>query len=142
MTDPSWIGREVRDARRRRHLGGDRSCAICAEMRPAVLRRASRRVVEFHHLGGSANDPDLGVFLCLTHHALLTEQMRDSGIPLEHMHQRTDLERLEAVLRGLALFAALLAESLSRWADLLAARVRMLDRNHPGWRSDSGTGLE
>jgi hypothetical protein len=78
-------------------------------------------VVEFHHVAGRANDPELGVFLCLTHHRKLTEQMRDEGFNLRHDEKRTELQRLEAVLRGTALFEELHAAACRRWAEIVSA---------------------
>jgi hypothetical protein len=128
------IRKEVRREVKRLRLGpGPRSCAVCGERDVIVLKRTSRRLVEFHHLAGEANDPDLGVFLCLTHHAVCTELMR-SGIPLGRAERRSLLERLVAVLRGLSIFFELAAKLLAWWADALAALVGDLDAKYPGWR--------
>jgi hypothetical protein len=129
------IRRQVRREIARLRLGTDEpvGCALCGETEPAVLRRASRRLVEFHHLPGHANDPELGVFLCRTHHDLCTELMR-LGIPLSHVEERVSLERLEAVLRGQAIFFRLAAPLLDDWADRVEALTKALDREYPGWR--------
>jgi hypothetical protein len=130
------IRKEVRREVRRLRLGTDRpvGCAVCGETGPALLKRASPQLVEYHHLAGEVNDSELGVFLCLTHHRWCTEVMRDRGIPLDRRQGRSLLERLEAVLRGLAVFFVLAARLLGVWADKLAALVKALDRSHPGWR--------
>jgi hypothetical protein len=130
------IRREVRREIRRLRLGADRPtpCAVCGETDPDLLKRASQRLVEFHHLGGEANDPDLGVFLCLTHHRWCTIRMEDAGIPLRRSEHRCLLERLEAVLRGLAIFFELAAQVLTVLADELAGLIVELDRSHQGWR--------
>ena len=130
------IRRQVRREIRRLRLGADRPtpCAVCGEADPDLLRRASRRLVEFHHLGGEANDPDLGVFLCLTHHGWCTIRMEDAGIPLSRGERRNLLERLEAVLRGLAIFFELAARMLRVLADDLARLIAELDRSYQGWR--------
>jgi hypothetical protein len=129
------IRREVRREIRRIRLGTDRpvSCALCGIGELAVLKRASRRLVEFHHLAGEANDADLGVFLCLTHHAVCTELMRD-GIPLDRATPRVLLERQVAILRGLAIFCSLAGPILDLLADAGSAQVEALDRTFPGWR--------
>jgi len=129
------IRKEIRREVRRLRLGNDvRACVLCGEVDHDLLRRASRRLIEFHHLAGEANDPELGVFLCLTHHAWCTEAMRDAGVPLAHAESRSLLERLVAVLQGLAIFFQLAATLLTVWADQLAAFVGALDENHPEWR--------
>lgn len=128
------IANDVRKGVRERRLGPDAACALCGEKTPEELLRARRSLLERHHVGGEANDPRLTVLLCRNCHALLTEGMRDEAIALDRDTSRTVLERLEAVLRGLALFFALLASSLEEWADKLAALVKALDREHPAWR--------
>jgi len=134
------IRKEVRRELRKLRLGHDvRACALCGEDGENLLKRASRRLVEFHHLAGEANDPDLGVFLCLTHHTWCTEQMR-LGIPLSRSERRSLLERLIAVLRGLSIFFELAAKLLGHWADELAGLVSDLDGAFPAWRElDHGT---
>jgi hypothetical protein len=132
VSEPHQVAAEVRRARRVRRLGSDRAaCALCGETEPAVLNRASRRLIEFHHLAAWVNDPELGVFLCLTHHGLLTELMR-AGIPLDRVAERSDMERLAAVLRGTALYADLQAEAFRRWADIVEAREREQKTTDPG----------
>jgi hypothetical protein len=129
------VRRQVRREVRQLRLGGmPRSCVVCGETHAALLRPASRPLVEFHHLGGEANDPDFGVFLCLTHHAWCTEAMRDSGVPLGRAEGRSLLERLQAVLRGLSVFLELACRLLGTWADGVGALVAALDRSYPGWR--------
>ena len=130
------IRRQVRREIARLRLGTDEpvGCAICGETEPALLRRASRRLIEFHHLAGEANDPDLGFFLCLTHHTWCTIRMEEAGIPLGRDERRCLLERLEAVLRGLAIFFELAARVLRDLAEDLARLITELDRSHQGWR--------
>lgn len=129
------IRREVRREVRRIRLGTDGrvSCALCGIDRLEVLRRASRHLVEFHHLAGDANDPDLGIFLCLTHHELCTELMRD-GIPLDHATPRVLLERLVGILRGHAIYFSLAGPIFDLVADAVAAQVNALDQTFPAWR--------
>jgi hypothetical protein len=130
------IRREVRRAVSQIRLGTDRAvaCTVCGESNPGLLRRASRQLVEYHHLAGGLNDPDLGVFLCLTHHAWCTQVMLDNGIPIDRVRGRSLPERLEAVLRGLAIFFELAAGLLRLWADQLEDLVHALDQSHNGWR--------
>ena len=133
------IRAEVRREIRRLRLGNDvRACVLCGEVDHDLLRRASRRLIEFHHLAGEANDPDFGVFLCLTHHAWCTEAMRDVGVPLARAESRSFPERLVTVLQGLAIFFQLAAKLLAVWADQLAAFVGALDENYQEWRRLKG----
>ena len=129
------IRRELRQEVRRIRLGTDRpvACALCGISTLEVLNRASRQLVEFHHLAGEANDPDLGVFLCLTHHAICTELMRDQ-IPLDRATPRVLLERQAAVFRGLSIFCNLAGPILDQLADATSAQVEALDQAFPGWR--------
>jgi len=90
--------------------------------------------LERHHIGGKANDGSLLVIVCRNCHAKLSEGQRDSGVALHSDPERTSLERLESVLRGLADFFALLVESLRGWADELVRTISRLDRDHPDWR--------
>lgn len=133
------IRREVRREIRRIRLGTDSSvsCALCGITElEEVIKRPSRRLIEFHHLAGDANDGELGVFLCLTHHELCTELMRQ-GIPLDHRVHRSVLERVEAVLRGQAIFFRIGAPALDALADELAAEIRdRVRRADPGDRGE------
>jgi hypothetical protein len=128
------IGDDVRGLRRQRRLGGGAACVICGETVPVVLLRARRSLLEQHHIGGDANDSGLTVVVCRNHHAVLTEAGRVSGIALDRRAERSSLERLEAVLRGLADFFELLARTLRYWAVELATTVRRLDARWPDWR--------
>ena len=129
------LRREVQREVRRLRLGpGVKACALCGESDLAGLKRASRGLIEFHHLAGEASDPDLGAFLCLTHHAWCTEAML-VGIRIDRAERRSLLERLEAVLRGEAVFFQLAAKIRVSQADELAALVGALDAEHPSWRT-------
>lgn len=132
---PDEIRKQVRQEIRHLRLGTDApvSCALCGESDTNVLKRATRRLVEFHHLAGVANDAELGVFLCLTHHGLCTELMRE-GIPLRHAERRILLERIGAVLHGLAIFFGLASPVLHGLADDLTKQTSALDEACPGWR--------
>jgi hypothetical protein len=130
------IGDDVRGLRRQRQLGPDAVCVICGETNPAVLLRVRRSLLEQHHLGGEANDPELTVIVCRNHHAVVTEAGRVSGIELGRGAERSSLERLEAVLRGLADFFEMLGRALRHWAEELATTVRRLDARWPGWRCE------
>jgi hypothetical protein len=128
------VGDDARRARRERRLGPEAVCVVCGEESPELLTRVRRSVLERHHVAGEANDPDLTVVVCRNHHALLTEAQRVSGIKLCRAADRVSLERLEAVLRGLADFFVMLAYALREWADELGRTIRRLDEGWPGWR--------
>jgi hypothetical protein len=108
---------------------------ICGETNPPALLRVRRSLLDPHHLGGQVNDPELTVVVCRNHHALLTEAARVSGIELDHRAERGSLERLQAVLRGLADFFELLAQALRRWASELCTAIRSLE---PPWGHGGG----
>lgn len=127
------IRNDARRERRRRRSPRALCCAICGERNPAAFPKRPR-VIERHHAMGEANDEQLLVSLCLTHHALASELQRDFGVELRDLPDRSVLERLEAALRSLAGFFELLAESLIAWANKLRDLVAALDRARPGWR--------
>ena len=118
---------DVRRAKRERRLGEGAACLMCGETDPTVLNS--------HHVGGRSNDLDLESLLCLNDHARAHEAMREVGARLDQDRSRTKLEHLEAVLRGIATFFALLAQSLLAWAQFLADLVRALDTRFPDWRT-------
>src|SRR5712691_1225262 len=124
------IKNDARRARRSRRAPVQLICAICGERNPAAFPKRPR-IINAHHAMGEANDAQLLVSLCLTHHALATELQRDFGVELRDIDGRTVLERLEAALRSLAGFLQLLAESLVAWANRLRDLVATLDQTHP-----------
>jgi len=134
VSDLDWVGRELRAEQRARRFGEDAACVICGQRDLAALRKASCALVEYHHLAGRANDPELGIYLCLTHHAILTEQMRDAAVALGKGDERVLLERLQAILVGIGLALVMIGEALLDWAKMLGAEIGRLDRHTPGWR--------
>jgi hypothetical protein len=94
-----------------------------------------RSLLEQHHPAGAASDVALTVTVCRNCHAELSESQRDHGVDLEHRRDRTVLEDIEALLRGLALFFSKLAERLFEWADCLLALVHTLDSTFLEWRA-------
>jgi hypothetical protein len=126
MIEHDPIGNDRRARRRSGRLGTSAACANCGEDRLPLL--------ECHHAGGAENDADLLVVLCRNCHALHTEAQLVAGVKLGG-DARAMPERLEAMLRSLAAFFALLADVLCRWADQLAAFVAQLDETQPGWRA-------
>jgi len=109
---------------RRREFGDDPVCSVCGE---------GRDPIEFHHLAGVANDLQLEAPVCANCHLSLGEDMRRLGVDLRH-EPKPLLERLLAVLRGLATFFRQLGDRLGQWADKLANLIRALDEKLPGWK--------
>lgn len=128
MKDPDPIGADKRRAWAARELPADAACVCCGETNKLVLER--------HHIAGASNDKVLTVVLCRTHHHLMTIGQLDLGVDLAWRKSGdTLLERLVAVLRGLAVFFESLAHALMAWADRLAALIAALDARCPGWRT-------
>jgi hypothetical protein len=94
-----------------------------------------RSTLELHHLAGAENDATMTVVLCLNCHRLQSARQPGAGIELEQDPDRTMLDRLVYVLRGLALFFDELARALAGWANRLADLIAALDAEFPGWRS-------
>jgi hypothetical protein len=126
------IGNDARKAARRRRQSAP-ACAACGATDPEAVVGVGRTLLEFHHVAGGANDPEAGAWLCRNCHAIATEAQRDVGADLRH-DERDYLERLEAALRSLGSFLALLADRLLAWADGLADLIATLDAAVPGWR--------
>ncbi len=133
--DAKALEQDVRKALRARRLGADDCCVLCGEQSPDCLLRVRRSLLEGHHLAGVASDPTLLVTLCRNCHAIVTEAQRDAGVDLTHEQARSLLDRLEGVLRGAALFFALLAARLEQWAEKLSCLIGALDARYPAWRS-------
>lgn len=132
---PDPIGNDLRRERPRRGLPEDAACMICGETDPVALRRVRRRsLLERHHVAGEANDTELVVILCRTHHSILTSDQPGVGVALAHDPKRTLPEKVISVLRGLAQLFYLAARTLGGWADKLAAWVAELDAHFPRWR--------
>lgn len=115
---------DLRKEERRRKFGPDARCVVCGEADNVV----------FHHLAGHNNDEALEGPFCRNHHAKAHEALRDAGVPLRVDAKRTLPERIQAILRALATFFELLANSLHQWANQLAEFVARLDEEVPTWR--------
>jgi hypothetical protein len=131
---PDPIGNDLRRERGRRRLPEGAACVVCGETDPVALLKLRRSVLALHHPGGEANDPNLTVVLCLTHHRIQSSDQPGAGVELERNSRRAEIEKHISMLRGLALLFHTLALSMGAWADKLAAHVEDLDANYPGWR--------
>jgi hypothetical protein len=134
VSEPDPIGNEVRRVQRKRRIGRDAVCVLCGFADLAALMRVRRTLLEDHHVLGAAHAPAVTVALCRNCHAIESERLRDAGIPLGSDPQRSVVEVVEIVLRGLALFLRSLADALEQFADQLQVLVAGLDRHFPGWR--------
>lgn len=124
VVSPDPIGRDLSTAKAARRLPAGAACVLCGERDPDVLRpRPAGSLLEVHHLAGRRNDPDLTVVLCLNCHRRMSARMPTYGIDLEHGDRSTS-DRVEALLRGLAVFFEVLARSLIVWAGRLAEEAR------------------
>ena len=133
------IGNDARLARRERRLRDDYECLTCGIRAPEVLVRFWGDLVEFHHVAGYRNDPELGVMLCLNCHAIATEAQRRAGVELGRQPQPCPLSRLISWLAGVGEFLRSLAESAARLAATMRDLRRFLDDQHPGWQDAFAT---
>lgn len=133
LPEPNPIANDRRRARKRHQLPEDAACAFCGERNPDALRPFRRTTTEAHHPAGEANDPDLVVALCMTHHAIVTALGWDAALDLTR-RPVTVLARAAGALQSLAVFLQALAEALLRLARELLALEAGLDRRLPSWR--------
>lgn len=132
MTDADPIGRDLSRTRARRRLESGAACVLCAERDPETLseRSVDASVLEVHHLAGHANDEAMTVVLCLNCHRRMSARMASHGVDLVGGMDRSSIERLVSVLRGLAVFFEQLAHALMAWAHELTQSVG-LDPSEP-----------
>lgn len=123
----------VREKRRERRFGPNPCCVLCGCTDPEALTRVRRTLLEDHHLSGWQNDGALTVVVCLNCHRVLTEGQRLEGLEFRG-DTRTVLEKVTAVLQGLAVFFSALGERLRYWAETLEALVPALDTHCASWR--------
>lgn len=134
--EPDPISTDLTRARATRSIPPDAVCVICGERNREALKKVKASLIERHHLGGRANDPNLTVYLCRTHHHL--QSLRQVGVGMELEEDDPDrgtLEKVVSVLRGLALFFDQLALALTGWANRLVDLIEALDADLPGWRN-------
>jgi hypothetical protein len=115
---------DLREELLRRRYGEGAVCVCCGESDPVV----------FHHLAGKHNDSALEGPFCLNCHAKAHEALRAAGVDISHDPQRSFPERLEAVIRSLAVLFQLLAERFFEWANRLREFIDALDTHLPAWR--------
>jgi hypothetical protein len=115
---------DLRKELRRRKFGPNAACMLCGESDP----------VTFHHVAGRHNERTLEGPFCLNCHQKAHEALRDGGASMDRGAHPTVPERIEAILRALGTFFALLGRVLWEWAERLAVFVRKLDEAVPEWR--------
>jgi hypothetical protein len=135
----------ARRARRARSLGATTWCVLCPPTNPVtdpMALHAVRRdalplaLFEQHHVLGRRNAADATVTLCLNHHAIVHEGCREIGA--DFTKQPTVLHVLDVVLRALAVFLRLLAQSFEQWGSTLLPLITQLDSRFPNWRMLEG----
>jgi hypothetical protein len=75
-------------------LSLEAACLLCGERDVEVLREhkaasVPATVLETHHLGGRANDPDLVVVLCLNCHRRMSTRLPTHGVELTSVDDRS-----------------------------------------------------
>jgi hypothetical protein len=125
MVEPDPVGRDLTRTRARRRLEPGAACVLCGERDSETLaeRSIAASVLEVHHVVGGANDEALTVVLCLNCHRRISARMPTAGIDLKGPGDRSSLERLVSVLRGLAVFFEQLAHALMVWAHELTMAI-------------------
>ncbi len=123
---PDATGAASREARRQRRLGPNPACVRCGESNP--------RVLEIHHIGGEASDPDLTEVRCRNCHRLITTQHADLGV--EMTAPETLLHKIIAMLGGIGTTLIAIGETLLGLAQQLHMLLVALDTDprFQGWR--------
>lgn len=127
------IQTDARRTARREKLGSDACCVLCGESQWESLTKVKRSLLEAHHVVARANDEKLTAVLCRNCHGKLHESMRQVGASTDQ--PQTLLDRLIAILRGLATFFQHLGELLLDLALRLPRFIAALDREFPTWRA-------
>ena len=115
----------ARERQTRRTLGPDAACVVCGEDDPSLL--------ESHHVAGWRNDGGLEGPLCFNDHRRVTEMLRAGGVSMAH--PKSPLDRLAALLGGLAELLLLVAGRLKGWSEWLHRLMAALDEAFPEWRA-------
>jgi hypothetical protein len=97
----------IQTARRLSKRAEQDRCSICGR----------KLQIEKHHVAGRNHDPELTAPLCLACHAQVTENLRQGGVDMRYT--RDSVERVQRALKATAVFLAMLAKALWRWAESL-----------------------
>jgi len=122
------IGTDARHAERLRRLGpGPHICLFCGIDDPRGIlipkplswlkARVPRSVLEDHHVLCRNHDPNFVVLLCILCHFKVTQGYLQAGIDMRY--EPNPQKRVAFMLKALAVFFEMLAETLRQWAALL-----------------------
>lgn len=132
MVDRDPTRTAAREARRRKLLGPDASCALCGVRWLEMLRNACAGLLEKHHVLGRAHDPELTIVLCHNCHTRATEAQRRGEVPMKP--QSNVIDRAIAALKSLEAFLEAALDALARWIADLEGFLKFLDTKFPSWR--------
>jgi hypothetical protein len=102
---------------------------ICGEDDPALL--------DSHHIAGWRNDGGAEGPLCFNCHRKVTERLRRAGVTMTEPN--SPLDRLVAILGGVAELLFLIAGRFKGWAIWLSSLMTALDVECPTWRTVMAT---
>jgi hypothetical protein len=128
MAVPNPAANDRRLARRVAKLGPKAACAICGQRNLIAL------VLHGHHVGLEANDSTAVCVLCLNHHAIAQERLRQIGVLEWEAPADNFIERQAAMLHSEADFLRLLADSRDIAAQAWEAFSLWLDDHGVPWR--------
>ena len=104
-------------------------CLICGEpalktvsVQFAQTHGIPRSLIERHHVVGRKRDAEPTVFLCLTHHWMITTGLLREGVYMQ-TERNVDV-RIAQCLIAVAILFEMLAPALRRWADKLRTRSK------------------
>ncbi len=128
MSTPDPAANDRRRSARQRKLGPDAACSICG------LTNLEALLLHRHHVGLEANDPATVSVVCLNHHALAQDRLRQVGLCEWEEVAGPPIERQVAAHKGRADFLRLLAETEDGEAERLEAFLSWLDGQRVPWR--------
>lgn len=97
----------IQTARRLKRRAEQDRCSICG-----------RKIdIEKHHVAGRNHDPELMVPLCTACHDQVTENLRRADVDMRRTPD--SVKRVRSALEATAVFLAMLADALWRWAESL-----------------------
>ena len=130
---PDPIGNARRKQVRKRMT--PHACERCGYADPVAMVDPKERTLEEHHVAGRVNFPALTSWLCRNCHALETERLRDLGVPLDRKSRPHFLQRIYALLRGMATAFEQWANQLHAFAEQIETLVERLNEELPDWQT-------